>query len=226
MFDVLRFLFNSTQDDGIDDDEGDDDEMDDDDDDEMYDDNDDDGLESYFEVLRSWVEKTDQFSDWLRPRFKSILEALILSIQSTLHARQLDLRQVRKELNELIQSSSKETISGVGKPVLQSCLDVSFTFIECLFNKPLNLTPVRDALHDAIDRHCDPPNPDHEDYKYLASATCEILQYLITARLTLFSMYSLQAKLQENNQLRELKLLMYKLRKRGICVYMRYIHAR
>ena len=114
-------------------------------------------------------------------------------------------------------------MSDTGKPVLQSYVNVCCALIECLFNKPSNLTPLRDALHSVIDCHCDPSDTDYEDYKFLASVTCELLQYLITAHLTLFSMYSLQTRPQENSQLRELRLLMYKLRKRGICVHMQYI---
>ena len=273
---VFRFLFHSSQYDGdIDGDEDDNDEMEDDncDDNEMDDDDDDDStLNSCFETLRSWVERTVYFSDSARPHFLSILEALILSVQSHLRGQQLDLQQVRtslyqsidddpevsesnrpacryfvsslcicieclvnhpdnlqslhSELHKLIESLPDESVTDVGKPVLQSCVDVCCPLIECLFKKPPNLTQVRDTLHNAIDHHCDPSDKDYEDYKLLASVTCELLQYLMSARLTLLSMYSLQTRPQENSQLRELKLLMYKLRKRGIHIYMHYTRAR
>ena len=129
-------------------------------------------------------------------------------------------------------------MSDVGKLVLKSCVDVSCTVTECFFKKLLNLDPVPEVMHDTIDCSLDPSDTDYEAYKYLASYICEKLHSLFTARFSLFSMYSLREKSHDNYELTnactssyrqtletdqfllKLKLLMYKPRKRGICVYM------
>ena len=172
--------------------------------------------------------------------YKYLCSSLCTGIECLVN-RPVNLEPLSIELYKFIESYSEETLSDSWKSVLKFCVDVGCTLTECFFHKPINLDPVRDMLHDKVERHFDPSDTDYEAYKSLATDACKQLQTLATKKFGVFSMYSLQSrprdkyeltntctshyrqKIETDRNLRELKLLMYRLRKRGICVYMHYI---
>ena len=173
---------------------------------------------------------------------KYLCSSLCTGIECMIN-RPVNVEPLSIELHKFIESFSEETLSDSGKSFLNLCVDVGCTLTECFFHKPINLDPVRDMLHDKVERYFDPSDTDYNAYKSLATDACKQLQTLATKKFGMFSMYSLQSRsrdkyeftntctsqyrqiLETDRNLRELKLLMYRLRKRGICVYMEYIPA-
>ena len=186
-------------------------------------------------LIYQGIDRNSEIHQSQKLQYKVFINATCKAIESLVN-KPANLKPLCDEIHRFIDS--QETISDFHSFLVKAVVDTVSTLIECLCNKPLNLDPVRDMLHEYIDIFPDFSKKDRSYYKSFASETCAKLQSRINRGFTLLSMYTVQPSSKDTSQstyasqfsqkwgpdpsLRELGLLMHKLRKLGIRVYMHY----